>query len=139
MQPFSSFEIQKTIQSKNNLSGVQFSWKSHNSISVNNRYLKRLFYKLNRTAKGNIGWASRCWIAAVENIDENMLSIKDFKYKYIPDVLDADQDMILLQVVLHKTLHLKDLIGIFSSSSSESVNESIGKLVRSNLLISDIS
>ena len=137
MQPFSSFEIQKTIQSKNNLSGVQFSWKNHNSNSVNNRYLKRLFYKLNRTAKGNIGWASRCWIAAVENIDENMLSIKDFKYKYIPDVLDADQDMILLQVVLHKTLHLKDLIGIFSSSSSESVNESIGKLVRSNLLISD--
>ena len=95
------WENQKTIQSKNNLSGIQFSWKNHNSFSVNNRYLKRLFYKLNRTAKGNIGWASRCWIAAVENIDENISNwvLSDFtsneKDKWLDNTINYVSEMII--------------------------------------------
>ena len=137
LEPLSSIEIQKIIVSKNNMTGFNFSWKNYNSLSSNKRSLKRLFYKLNRISKGNIGWALNAWISSIESVEDNTLFLDDFKERLIPDVLDTDDDIILIQLVLHKSISLKDLIDVFSLLPAERINESIEKFIRSGLVISE--
>ena len=94
-------------------------------------------YALNRISKGNIGWALYAWISTIESVEDNTLFLEDFKERLIPDVLDTDDDIILIQLVLHKSISLKDLIDVFSLLPAERINESIEKFIRSGLVISE--
>ena len=73
----------------------------------------------------------------IENVEDNTLFLDDFKERLIPDVLDTDDDIILIQLVLHKSISLKDLIDVFSLLPAERINESIEKFIRSGLVISE--
>ena len=137
MQPLNSFEIQKTITEKNNISGMIFNWKNQSSIDSKKRHLNRLFSRLNRLSSGNIRWASLNWMASISNLNENNITVSNFKQRSIPGVLDSDWDLILLQIILHKSIHLKDLFIIFYDYSNEKINESVGALVRIKFLNTD--
>ena len=137
IQPLNTFEIQKNIIEKNNIGGVIFNWKNKSSFNSSKRHFNRFFSKLNRISHGNIKWASLNWMASISDLNDNNITISYFKQRNIPDVLSTDWDLILLQVVIHKSINIKDLFVVFSDYSNEQLNENVGSLVRVKLLDSD--
>ena len=137
LQPLSSGEIQKIIVDKHKISGIDFGWKSHLLSTAKKRHLNRLFSKLNKLSGGNIGWAIMNWMAAIQSVENDNVLISNFNQRYVPNVLSPEWDLILVQIVLHKSIHLKDLFDVFQDQKNELVNENVGALVRIGFVVSE--
>ena len=137
LTPFSSQQLKDVMLERSKIGGLNFTYKNIRSDKMKSVKMNRLFAKINNISEGNIGLANLIWISGVNNIEEDNISLKEFKSTKIPDVLLPIWELILLQIVIHQKIKVKDLCLLFNYEKYEFVNEQISNLVRMKLLISE--
>jgi len=137
LKPFSTQQIKEVILESSNIGGLNFIFKDTRADKLKSVKMNRLFSRINYLSEGNIGLANLIWIAGIQEIEDDDIYLKEFKYIKMPDVLIPIWELIILQIVIQNKMKVKELCQLFKDENYEYVNEQISHLVRMKILISE--
>ena len=132
---FSKKQLEKIVDHKNNLAGLEIFNKGI-KINFSNSFRSVLNFKnIHSEVSGNIGWFNNLWIASLTKIDDDYL---EFSHDYdltFPYVLSDKELLILLQFYYHKKINLKNLKDYFDEKLDLNINQNISMFKAENILI----
>ena len=132
---FSKKQLEKIVNHKNNLAGLEIFNKGI-KINFSNSFRSVLNFKnIHSEVSGNIGWFNNLWIASLTKIDDDYL---EFSHDYdltFPYVFSDKELLILLQFYYHKKINLKNLKDYFDEKLDLNINQNISMFKAENILI----
>ena len=135
---FSSDNIEKALDEKNNISGKSITLKgdqikfgTFSKFQVNAKKLETL-------SSGNIGWLNTIWMSFLSYDESGEIELNPNYESYFPDVLGDEDLQILLQLYWHKKLRLEDFNLFFQHWGEDRINQVLAFL-KSQYLITNLN
>ncbi len=136
LEPFNSEDLQQIVLNRHQSSGFKLKLAGSLRDHLRPWDLARLFARYFSYSRGNAGVVLSAWLANIEDIDKNIITINPPR---IPDLsvldnLKPDWYLLIVQLILHKRANLKKLSRICMVSIQE-VKSKIEILKRSGILV----
>ncbi len=133
--PLKTTDIREAVLNRHKSGGMTFEWKDKPEQVLRTRELNRLFKRITSQTEGNVGMAFYMWLGSITNVEKSIFQLDRIEGLELPPVLSSDWELMLLQVLLHKSLDFDRLCNIYHYETAEYVNNTIQSLVRSGLII----
>ncbi|WNJ18984.1 hypothetical protein [Pontibacter sp. G13] len=134
LNPLSTEELKKTILSRHSAGGLKFRYHNHDQAEMRHLESIQLFRKIHTVSEGNIGVALRTWLSLIEEVEEDVLIIREVDQREIPSIHHADWLILLSQFVLHQEMTPAKLMRVFRSGNIGMLQEQLEGIVRSGIL-----
>ena len=134
--PFDSQEIKEMIIRRHHSSGLKFKYQKKDEDSISEFKLAGLFNKYFDNTGGNPGVALNRWLTNIEKFSGEVVHIT---YPRVPNMevlenLDDDWQVVLIQLIIHKRLHMDGLTKILNLEHSEA-EEIVTAIKRTGLIV----
>ena len=105
--PFTAKQLYELILRRHNSTGMQLRYKNKENQHISHFEYANLFTRIFSLSKGNIGVALQSWVSAIQQIDDNKISIEmpAEAPTHILQTLSRNSLLMLVQFVLHRKLN----------------------------------
>ena len=95
----------------------------------------KLFDKIFLHSGGYIGQAMRSWLISIEKVDKSSLFLQNRLRTNLEEIMHLDPlwDMILIQIILHKVIGIKDILQ-YSQGAEKEFTHAIEGMKRMQLI-----
>jgi len=134
---FSKKELEKMVDYKNNLVGVDI-YNKLNKINFSNSFRSTLNFKnIQNHTSGNIGWFNQLWISSIFKNSDGFLEFSNNYDFQLPNIFSDQELIVLVHFYYHKKINLKALNEYFDEKIHLNINEIISVLKNENVLITE--
>ena len=134
LNPLSSYEIREVIESRHHLGGLTYIYKTVPENFLSKSKKSALMHKFYTLSKGNIGLALRLWISAIEDIDENKITVNPIPRLDFPIQSNEMWLSLMYQFQIHKQLYIKELYTIYGPNNSHWISNNLLEMVKAGVL-----
>ncbi len=135
LSPLNAEQIKDAILKRHSSTGMLYNYKNKEESSIHSWQAARLFSRYFDYSEGNIGVALQTWIAHIQYIDDNVLSIKKPKIPSysIFNYLETEWMIFIMQFMLHKRMDRNKLMRV-SRDSLKNIEIKVNILLRAGIL-----
>jgi amino acid transporter len=135
LSPLNAQQIKDAIFKRHASTGMLFNYKDKEESRLRSWQTARLFSSYFNYSEGNIGVALQTWIANIQSVDENILTIKKPKTPNysIFNYLETEWMIFIMQFMLHKRMDKNKLIRV-SRDSRKNIEIKVNILLRAGIL-----
>lgn len=134
LNPMKIQDIKKAIIERHKSGGLKYKWRGKPEEEMSKRKENQIIKRIASVSQGNIGTSLYTWLGNIQEVENNTLEFLNIENKSMPNVLNYEQDNILLQVLLHKEISIKNIKKIYQQENIENIQNNLKSLIRMGLI-----
>jgi len=132
--PFKINELQTSILERHQAGGLKIVYKDKQEEELKSREITSIFKRIAYWSNGNIGLANYYWCSLIDEVDGNTIYLKKIEYYNLTEVNQPFWEIILSQLIIHKSMTFEKMILVFSETNKKTINEGLQSLIRAGIV-----
>jgi amino acid transporter len=133
INPMSTNDLKAIIHERHQSGGLKYYWNKSHEEDMRPRKINQLFTRIAQSVEGNLGAALHFWLGSVDKFENNTIVLNSVDQKDIPFSLKPEWELMLYQIILHKSIKRDTLDELFSSDT-DSFKPELENLIRSKVV-----
>lgn len=134
LPPFDAGQIKDAIWSRHQNSGLSILLNGDKEQHLQVKKLNKHLAKFHSSSLGNVGMALQQWIASIEQVNDNELSLVDPKRQKMPKMENEHWKNLIYQLFIHYSLSRSALYKIYDESEKGWVNRILQSLKNAGII-----